>query len=73
MKQSMKEYEKKRAEALEEFHCFLKGCAKKGLTIQQLTMIGNFANEEIKEVIANIHTQMIFSEDQCDLLQHNHE
>lgn len=72
-KQTLEEYKKARDEALEEFHDFLRRCGERNFTVQQLVMIGNFANEEIQKVIANIHTQTRFSANQCDLPRYNDE
>lgn len=61
------EYSKKRAEALEALHGFIKQCGEKGFTIQQLSIIGQCANDEISKVISNIHNKTKLTADQCDL------
>ena len=72
-KQTFEEYEQKRTDALEAFQNFLKECSKKKFTVQQFLMIGTFAEEEIKKIVANVQIQTTITEDQCDLLQHNCE
>lgn len=73
MEQSFEEYKEAREEAKKEFYIFLKNCLEKELTVQQLVMIGNFANEEIQKVIANLHAKTRLNANQCDLLQCKHE
>ena len=70
-KQTFEEYEQKRTDALEAFRNFLKECSKKNFTVQQFLMIGTFAEEEIKRIVANVQIQTTVTEDQCDLHQHN--
>lgn len=70
-KQTFEEYEQKRTDALEAFQNFLKECSKKNFTIQQFLMIGAFAEEEIKRIVANIHIQTTITEDQLDFSQRN--
>ena len=72
-KQTFEEYEQKRTDALEAFRNFLKECSKKNFTVQQFLMIGAFAEEEIKKIVANVQIQTMITEDQCDLLQRNCE
>lgn len=72
-KQTFEEYKQKRTDALEAFQDFLKECSKKNFTAQQFLMIGTFAEEEIKKIVANVQVQTIITEDQCDLLQCNCE
>lgn len=72
-KQTFEEYEQKRTDALEAFRNFLKECSKKKFTVQQFLMIGTFAEEEIKKIVANVQIQTTITEDQCDLPQHNCE
>lgn len=72
-KQTFEEYKQKRTDALEAFQDFLKECSKKNFTVQQFLMIGTFAEEEIKKIVANVQAQTIITEDQCDLLQCNYE
>lgn len=70
-KQTFEEYEQKRTDALEAFRSFLKECSKKNFTVQQFLMIGTFAEEEIKKIVANVQIQTTITEDQCNLHQHN--
>lgn len=70
-KQAFEEYEQKRTDALEAFRSFLKECSKKNFTVQQFLMIGTFAEEEIKKIVANVQIQTTITEDQCELHQHN--
>lgn len=70
-KQTFEEYEQKRTDALEAFRSFLKDCSKKNFTVQQFLMIGTFAEEEIKKIVANVQIQTTVTEDQCNLHQHN--
>ena len=70
-KQTFEEYEQKRTDALEAFRNFLNECSKKKFTVQQFLMIGTFAEEEIKKIVANVQIQTAVTEDQCDLPQHN--
>lgn len=70
-KQTFEEYEQKRTDALEAFRNFLKECSKKNFTVQQFLMIGTFAEEEIKKIVANVQIQTTVTEDQCNLHQHN--
>lgn len=70
-KQTFEEYTQKRTDALDAFRNFLKECSKKKFTVQQFLMIGTFAEEEIKKIVANVQIQTMVTEDQCDLHQHN--
>lgn len=70
-KQTFEEYEQKRTYALEAFQNFLKECSKKKFTVQQFLMIGTFAEEEIKKIVANVQIQTAVTEDKCNLHQHN--
>ena len=72
-KQTFEEYKQKRTDALEAFQDFLKERSKKNFTVQQFLMIGTFAEEEIKKIVANVQAQTIITEDRCDLLQYNYE
>lgn len=51
-KQTLEEYTQKRTDALDAFRNFLKECSKKKFTMQQFLMIGTFAEEEIKKIVA---------------------
>ncbi len=70
-KQTFEEYEQKRTDALEAFRNFLKECSKKKFTVQQFLMIGTFAEDEIKKIVANVQIQTTITEDQCDPPQRN--
>ncbi len=67
----LKNTNKKRTDALEAFRNFLKECSKKKFTVQQFLMIGTFAEEEIKKIVANVQIQTTITEDQCDPPQRN--
>lgn len=70
-KQTLEEYTQKRTDALDAFRNFLKECSKKNFTVQQFLMIGTFAEEEIKKIVANVQIQTTVTENQCELHQHN--
>lgn len=70
-KQTLEEYTQKRTDALDAFRNFLKECSKKKFTMQQFLMIGTFAEEEIKKIVANVQIQTTITEDQCELHKHN--
>ena len=72
-KQTLEEYTQKRTDALDAFRNFLKECSKKKFTMQQFLMIGTFAEEEIKKIVANAQIQTTITEDQCELPQRNCE
>lgn len=67
-KQTYEEYKQKRAEAIEIFRDFLRNCSKKEITIQQLSIIGLCAQEEVNKFIHEIHAQTKINEDLNDLL-----
>ena len=73
MPQTFEEYQKKKTEALKEFQDFLEECEKKDFTVQQLLMIGEFANQEIKKIVAEMQANTKFSASQSDPLRYNRE
>ncbi|MDO4553678.1 MAG: hypothetical protein Q4B70_00865 [Lachnospiraceae bacterium] len=69
LEEKRSEYTLKRKEALDTFRIFIKECAEKGMTVQQIRIIGNNAKGEVDRIISDAEKEMVIIPDLSELLK----